>query len=90
VSMRPRLFVSSLIPSARDDMAAIMDPPIAETCHRIGQHLSGLTLQVGTTCRKRAEIANRVGCDCSWRELGSAWNGPTLDERAERRRNYPA
>ena len=58
VSLRPRPIVSFLISSARDDMAAIMYPPIAETCYRMGQHLSGLTLQVGATSYTRVEIAN--------------------------------
>jgi hypothetical protein len=46
-----------------DDMASIMDPPIDEICGRIGQHLSGLELQV---CRSREghQLLQLTTIDC--------------------------
>src|SRR5580700_9116523 len=48
VSLTPESCVLSLFLTrvSRDDMACIMDPPIDETCQRIGKHLSGLKIEV--------------------------------------------
>lgn len=71
-------------------MAAMMDPTIAEISRRIGQHLSGLNLDVGVIFGGEEMPLIFIGCGHSWRELGGARNGPADEEHASREGDNPA
>jgi hypothetical protein len=70
-------------------MVAIMDPPIVEICRR-SPAFQRLEASGGCEVGQGKIPLIDVGCGCSRRKLGRAWNSPTFEDHAYTGRDYPA